>query len=71
MRSLILLLLGLVAGAALFHIHYLGLAPAARCGWDHPLDDQARKACVATATFTGYAKGARKALDHLIDDVDH
>ncbi|MDH7640356.1 hypothetical protein [Sphingomonas oryzagri] len=71
MRSLILLLFGLVAGAVLFHVYYLGLAPTARCGWDHPIDGQARKACVATATFTGYANGARKALDHLIDDVDN
>ncbi len=70
MRSIVLLLLGLIAGAALFHAYYLRLTPSARCGWDHPLDGQAQKACVATATFTGYANGARKALDHLIDDVD-
>ena len=71
MRSLLLLLLGLVAGAALFHVYYLGLAPTSRCVWDHPVDHDARNACVARATFTGYANGARKALDHLIDNVDH
>lgn len=70
MRSLFLLLLGVVAGAVLFHLYYVGLPPVARCGWDHPLDRQARKACVATAAFSGYANGARRALDHLIDDVD-
>ena len=71
MRSLFLLLLGLVAGAALFHVYYLGLAPAKRCAWDHPLDGGARDACTARATFAGYANGARKQLDHLIDDVSH
>jgi len=71
MRSLLLLLLGLVAGAMLFHVYYLGLTPAKRCGWDHPLDRGARDACVSRATFTGYANGARKALDNLIDDLDH
>lgn len=71
MRSLLLLLLGLVAGAALFHLYYLGLSPTKRCGWDHPIDGSARDACVTRASFTGYAKGARKALDSLIDDVSH
>ncbi len=71
MRSLLLLLLGLLAGAALFHVYYLGLAPAARCPWDHPLDRGAREQCEARATFTGYANGARKQLDHLIEDVSH
>jgi hypothetical protein len=71
MRSLLLLLLGLVAGAVLFHVYYLGLAPAKRCAWDHPLDHDARNACVARVTFAGYANGARKALDNLIDDVSH
>lgn len=71
MRSLLLLLLGLVAGAALFHLYYLGLSSTKRCGWDHPIDGSARDACVARATFTGYAQGARKALDSLIGDVSH
>jgi hypothetical protein len=71
MRSLLLLLLGLVAGAALFHVYYLGLAPAKRCGWDHPLDRPARDACAARASFAGYASGARRQLDHLIEDVSH
>lgn len=71
MRSLLFLMLGLFAGALLFHVYYLGLAPASRCSWDHPLDSHARDACVARASFTGYATGARKALDHLVDDVSH
>jgi hypothetical protein len=71
MRSLLLLLLGLFAGAVLFHLYYLGLAPANRCAWDHPLDRGAREACVSRATFAGYAIGARKQLDHLIEDVSH
>jgi len=71
MRSLLLLLLGLVAGAALFHAYYLDLSPTSRCLWDHPVDHGARNACIARAAFTGYASGARKQLDHLIDDVSH
>lgn len=71
MRSLLLLLLGLVAGAVLFHVYYLGLSPTKRCGWDHPIDGSARDACVSRATFSGYARTARKALDNLIDDVNH
>ncbi|MBA2932572.1 hypothetical protein HZF05_00555 [Sphingomonas sp. CGMCC 1.13654] len=71
MRSLLLLLLGLVAGAVLFHLYYLGLTPTHRCAWDHPIDASAHDACVSRASFTGYANGARKALDHLIDDVSH
>ena len=71
MRSLLLLLLGLVAGAVLFHVYYLGLSPTKRCGWDHPIDGSARDACVSRATFSGYAGNARKALDNLIDDVSH
>jgi hypothetical protein len=71
MRSLLFLILGLFAGAMLFHLYYSGLAPTSRCHWDHPLDSHARDACVARATFTGYATGARKALDNLVDDVSH
>ena len=71
MRSLLLLLIGLLAGAALFHVYYLRLAPPKRCAWDHPLDRGAREACVSGATFAGYASGARKQLDHLIEDINH
>lgn len=71
MRILIALLIGLVAGAACFHVYYLGLDPAPRCGWDHPIDHDAREACEARATFKGYAGGARKKLDDLVGQISN
>jgi hypothetical protein len=69
MRTLIIFLLGLFLGAALFHLYYLEQAPAGRCRWDHPLDHAARSDCEAHATFKGYARDAREKLDSLIGNV--
>lgn len=72
MRSLILVLVAALLGAAAFHLYYLRLGPPARCGWDHPLDAQARTACrEATASAHGYAAKARRDLDSLIGEVAH
>ena len=45
MRNLVLLLIGIMLGAALFHVYYLRLDPLARCSWDHPLDAEAKARC--------------------------
>ncbi len=45
MRNLVLLLIGMMLGAALFHVYYLRLDPLARCSWDHPLDAEAKARC--------------------------
>ena len=76
MRTLLSLILGGLLGAILFHLYYLRLPAERRCGWDHPLDDHAKAACVADAStpagnFHGYAKRARKDLDDLIGKVEH
>jgi hypothetical protein len=74
MGRLLLLLIGALAGAALFHIYYRVLEPAARCGWDHPLDQGARSACrteAATPSATGYSPKARHELDDLVGKVTH
>jgi hypothetical protein len=66
MRNLIMLLAGALLGAAAFHLYYLHLAPTARCGWDHPVDADARRECRAAAVATdlrGYAAKARHELD--------
>jgi hypothetical protein len=69
MRVLIVFVLGLLLGAAGFHVYYHAQSAAKQCGWDHPFDRNARDACEARATFTGYAKGARKQLDSLIGNL--
>ena len=72
MRSLIVLLVGVLLGAATFHLYYLRLAPDARCGWDHPLDAGARARCrtaAAALDLHGYAVKARRDLDSLIGRV--
>ena len=74
MRALILLLAGALIGAAAFHLYYLRLDPPARCGWDHPIDVQARATCRTTAAVGGahgYAAKARRDLDSLIGQVEH
>jgi len=74
MRSLILLAAGALLGAVLFHVYYLRLSPPARCGWDHPIDAQARAACREVAPAAGahgYAAKARHDLDSLIGRVAH
>jgi len=73
MRALILLLVGALIGAAVFHLYYLRLSPPARCGWDHPIDARAKATCVAatTASAHGYAAKARRDLDSLIGQVSH
>jgi hypothetical protein len=74
MRTLILLLVGALLGAVAFHAYYLRLAPAARCGWDHPIDEEARASCRAASAATGahgYAAKARHDLDTLIGRVAH
>lgn len=74
MRGLILLLLGAVLGAVAFHVYYLRLDAPARCGWDHPIDAQAKASCRETAlaaTAHGYAAKARRDLDSLIGQVAH
>jgi hypothetical protein len=85
LRSLIFLLIGAVAGAALFHVYYLRLEPRDRCGWDHPRSAQLRTKCqsivdssaandegaitTAGSKAGGYAKRARHELDDLIGNV--
>ena len=71
-RALILLLLGGVLGAVLFHVYYLRLARESRCGWDHPLDQQAQARCRDAEVgekARGYATKARRELDNLIGNV--
>jgi len=71
-RTLILVLLGAVCGAALFHVYYLQLDTERRCGWDHPLDAQARTLCREAGVaekVRGYAAKARHELDNLIGNV--
>lgn len=69
MRALLIFILGLLLGAALFHVHYRSLTPAARCAWDHPFDDSGRDRCVTAASSAGYGAGARRQLDNLVDKV--
>jgi hypothetical protein len=70
MGRILLFVIGAIVGAALFHVHYLGLEPSARCGWDHPLDGQARSACRAAATpVATYTTKARHELDDLVGNV--
>ena len=74
MRTLILMLAAALLGAAAFHVYYLGLMSPARCGWDHPIDAQARAICRAAAAsggVHGYAAKARHDLDSLIGRVAH
>lgn len=73
MRSLLLILLGAVGGAALFHAYYLMMTPQGRCGWDHPFDDPGKASCIARAQqagFAGYGKAARHQMDHLIGTLE-
>ena len=72
LRSLVVLAVGAVLGAVLFHAYYVGLDPAARCGWDHPFDDRARALCHEPAPTTAapsYGRKARRDLDGLIANV--
>lgn len=74
MRNLVLLLIGMMLGGALFHVYYLRLDPLARCSWDHPLDAEAKARCRDAAAATsvhGYAVKARRDLDSLIGRVAH
>jgi hypothetical protein len=71
MRSFLLLLVGALAGAGLFHAYYVNLSPGSRCGWDHPFDDRAKAACVAQASFKGYDRTERREMDDLIGRVSH
>lgn len=74
MRGLILMLAAALLGAAAFHLYYLRLEPIARCGWDHPIDAQAKANCRETSTGAGahgYAAKARRDLDSLIGRVAH
>lgn len=74
MRSLILVLVAAVLGAAAFHLCYLRLDPPARCGWDHPFDGPARADCrlaSSAASAHGYAAKARRDLNSLIDHIAH
>jgi hypothetical protein len=74
LRSLVLLVIGALFGAALFHFYYVGLGSEARCGWDHPLDDHAKALCrepAPVATTPGYGRKARHDLDGLIENVSN
>jgi hypothetical protein len=68
---IILILLVAVTGAVTFHVYYRGLADTERCRWDHPFDQQAKRACkhAAAAEISGYSREARQELDRLIDKV--
>ncbi len=71
-RTLIVMLIGGVLGAAIFHLYYLRLDRESRCAWDHPLDQQARTQCReadVSEKVHGYATKARKELDSLIGNV--
>lgn len=69
-RVISILLVALV-GAVAFHVYYRGLADTERCRWDHPFDQQAKRACkhAAAAEVSGYSREASKELDKLIDKV--
>jgi hypothetical protein len=85
LRTLIMLLIGAIAGAILFHAYYLKLNSYDRCAWDHPYSAGSRTACRlgagqvlthASATISeggpkarGYGKRARHELDDLIGNV--
>ena len=72
MRSLILVMLAALLGAAAFHVYYLRLNSSARCGWDHPFDAQAKADCRAVSKAVGsngYVAKARRDLDSLIGRV--
>jgi hypothetical protein len=69
MRLLLVFLVGMAAGAVLFHWAYLGLPPTGRCLWDHPLDKGARESCEQQATFKGYGTNARRQMDDLIGNL--
>jgi hypothetical protein len=69
MKTLMALILGTVLGAALFHVYYLRQPAAAKCLWDHPLDEQARLRCEHDLAIDGYARDARKQLNDLIAKV--
>ena len=74
LRSLLLLVVGALLGAGLFHLYYVGLGPDARCGWDHPLDDHAKALCrepARVATTPGYGRKARHEMDGLIENVSN
>ena len=69
LRTLIILLLGGVLGAGLFHLYYLRLDRESRCSWDHPLDQPARTLCLQAdggEKVRGYDTKARRELDNLI-----
>ena len=68
---IILILLVALAGAVTFHVYYRGLADTERCRWDHPFDQQAKRACkyAAAAETSGYSREASQELDKLIDKV--
>jgi hypothetical protein len=68
---IIFILLIAVAGAVAFHVYYRGLADTERCRWDHPFDQQAKRACkhAAAANVSGYSREASQELDKLIDKV--
>jgi hypothetical protein len=68
MRTLLVFAVGLLIGAAGFHAYYRSLDDAARCGWDHPLDDGGKRRCGA-GEVGGYSKRARGQLNQLIDNV--
>lgn len=72
LRSLVLLLLGALIGAAVFHLYYRGLEPSKRCGWDYPFDDHGRGLCLQggpAAATPGYGRKARHEMDGLIANV--
>ena len=72
MRTLIVLLLGGVLGAALFHLYYLRLDREHRCAWDHAFDERAQTQCREAGVgekVSGYATKARRELDNLIGNV--
>lgn len=69
LRSLLLLLVGILIGAFAFHAYYLGLGAGQRCGWDHPLDDSGKAACRAAASGAGYTSEARRDMNSLINEV--
>jgi hypothetical protein len=68
---IIFILLVAIVGAAAFHVYYRGLPDTERCRWDHPLDQEAKRACkhAAAANVSGYSPEASHELDKLIDKV--
>jgi len=72
MRTLLILIAGVVIGATAFHAYYLRQSQSDRCIWDHPLDEGARSICRVMRSGPPAADqdpAARQEMDRLIENV--